>query len=60
MYVDNLIMAHYVLILGGGQGIRLNNTIPKQFLELKGMPIIMHSVNVFLKPDPMSYLYWFT
>ena len=50
-------MAHYVLILGGGQGIRLNNKIPKQFLELKGMPIIMHSVNAFLKSDPKSHIY---
>ena len=44
-------MAHYVLILGGGQGTRLNNTTPKQFLELKGVPIIMHSVCSFFKSD---------
>ncbi len=50
-------MAHYVLILGGGQGTRLNNTTPKQFLELKGVPIIMHSAYAFLKSDSTCKIY---
>jgi len=50
-------MAHYVLILGGGQGTRLKKTTPKQFLELKGIPIIMHSAYAFLKSDSTCKIY---
>ena len=50
-------MTHYVLILGGGQGTRLNNITPKQFLELNGIPIIMHSAYAFLESDPECKIY---
>ncbi len=50
-------MAHYVLILGGGQGTRLNSKTPKQFLEIQGVPIIMHSAYAFLKSDSKCKIY---
>ena len=37
----------YVIIVAGGKGIRMGNEIPKQFLELQGLPILMHSINRF-------------
>lgn len=44
-------MKKIVLIVAGGSGTRMNSKIPKQFLELKGQPIIMHSINRFLSFD---------
>jgi len=37
----------YVIIVAGGRGIRMGNEVPKQFLELQGVPILMHSINRF-------------
>ena len=46
-------MIHYVLILAGGEGSRLQNTQhPKQFLEINKVPILMHSINAF-KETPL-------
>ncbi|EMO40916.1 IspD/TarI family cytidylyltransferase [Leptospira noguchii] len=37
----------YVLILAGGTGSRMGSKIPKQFLELNGEPILLHSLKKF-------------
>lgn len=37
----------YVLILAGGTGSRMGSKIPKQFLELNGEPILIHSLKDF-------------
>ena len=36
-------------ICAGGKGQRLGGDVPKQFLQLKGKPVIMHSVEAFLQ-----------
>jgi len=36
-----------VIITAGGIGLRMNNSIPKQFLLLYDKPIIVHSINAF-------------
>lgn len=36
-----------VIIVAGGKGERMNSNIPKQFLELNGTPILMHTINQF-------------
>ncbi len=36
-----------VVIIAGGQGKRMQSDLPKQFLELKGKPILMHTVEKF-------------
>ena len=36
-------------ICGGGKGLRFGGDVPKQFLPLKGKPVIMHSVEAFLR-----------
>ena len=35
------------LIVAGGKGERMNSKIPKQFLLLNNMPILMHTINQF-------------
>jgi 2-C-methyl-D-erythritol 4-phosphate cytidylyltransferase len=36
-----------VIIVAGGKGERMQTEIPKQFLEIKGKPILMHTINQF-------------
>ena len=40
-------MQKIALIVAGGTGSRMNSTIPKQFLLLKGTPILMHTLKQF-------------
>lgn len=37
----------YVIITAGGKGERMKNAVPKQFLLLNGLPVIMHSIQAF-------------
>lgn len=39
----------YVEILAGGNGSRMNTNIPKQFIKLNNKPIIIYSIEEFLK-----------
>jgi 2-C-methyl-D-erythritol 4-phosphate cytidylyltransferase len=41
----------YALIVAGGTGSRMNSTIPKQFMLLKGLPVLMHTINRFVGYD---------
>jgi 2-C-methyl-D-erythritol 4-phosphate cytidylyltransferase len=47
-------LANHALIVAGGSGTRMGAETPKQFLPLCGLPILMHTLNVFnsLKPKP--------
>ncbi|HAK00288.1 MAG TPA: 2-C-methyl-D-erythritol 4-phosphate cytidylyltransferase [Bacteroidales bacterium] len=45
-------MRRYVLITAGGTGQRMLHQTPKQFLELGGKPILVHTFAVFYKFDP--------
>lgn len=40
-------MKKVALIVAGGKGNRMNAEIPKQFLLLKNLPILMHTLNQF-------------
>lgn len=42
-------MKNYVILLAGGVGSRMGADIPKQFLEVKGKPIIIYSIENFQK-----------
>jgi len=44
--------ARTVIIVAGGSGLRMKDQIPKQFLLLKGKPILMYSLEIFNKFDP--------
>jgi len=40
-------MKRFVVIVAGGKGSRMLSEIPKQFLELNGMPILIHTIKRF-------------
>ncbi len=40
-------MKHYVIIVAGGSGSRMHSVVPKQFLLLNGLPVLMHTINAF-------------
>lgn len=40
-------MNNYVILLAGGVGKRMGSDIPKQFLEIQGKPIIVHTLEKF-------------
>jgi 2-C-methyl-D-erythritol 4-phosphate cytidylyltransferase len=44
-------MNRYAVIVAGGSGKRMGKLIPKQFLELAGKPVLMHSIERFLQFD---------
>jgi 2-C-methyl-D-erythritol 4-phosphate cytidylyltransferase len=46
------IMKKFVIIVAGGSGKRMGTEIPKQFLELSGKPVLMHTIQVFHNFDP--------
>jgi len=37
----------YVIITAGGKGTRMVSDLPKQFMELNGLPVIMHAIRAF-------------
>lgn len=39
------------LVVAGGKGERMKTDIPKQFMEIKGKPVLMHSLEAFLRYD---------
>jgi len=61
-------MKYYAIIVAGGKGNRMNLEVAKQFLELDGKPILMHTLEAFhqciLNPELIlvlnihQHLYW--
>lgn len=49
-------MINSAIIVAGGKGERMNANIPKQFLELHGKPILMHTLEVFHRFDATMQL----
>ncbi len=44
-------MRKIALIVAGGRGDRMNSSIPKQFLLLNNVPILIHTINAFSDLD---------
>ncbi len=44
--------AKYAIVVAGGSGLRMGSKIPKQFLEMKGKPVIMHTLEAFYRYSP--------
>lgn len=42
----------YVIIVAGGQGLRMGSAVPKQFMLLGGRPIIMRTIDRFVEALP--------
>ncbi len=40
-----------VIIVAGGKGLRMQSDLPKQFMELQGKPVLMHTIDAFFKYD---------
>ena len=43
--------AKIAIIVAGGKGERMQTEIPKQFIEIQGKPILMHSLEAFMRYD---------
>lgn len=41
-------MKKYAIIVAGGTGIRMGSSVPKQFMLLKGKPVLYYSLKTFL------------
>lgn len=44
-------MNNYVIIVAGGKGLRMGSDLPKQFLPVKGVPILMRTIQRFYDYD---------
>ncbi|MBL7732590.1 MAG: 2-C-methyl-D-erythritol 4-phosphate cytidylyltransferase, partial [Chitinophagaceae bacterium] len=42
-------MRKYAIIVAGGSGSRMGGSLPKQFLMLKGKPVLYYTLSVFLE-----------
>lgn len=42
-------MREFVILVAGGSGSRMKSDIPKQFIEVNGLPILMHTIRAFRK-----------
>ena len=47
----SLTSKHTILIVAGGRGTRMGGPQPKQFLELAGRPVLMHTLEAFDRWD---------
>ncbi|MFB9845040.1 2-C-methyl-D-erythritol 4-phosphate cytidylyltransferase [Mucilaginibacter ginsenosidivorans] len=66
--IQNPKSKHYAIIVAGGSGTRMRSSVPKQYLLLNGIPLLMHTINAFnacaTKPGiilvlhPESHDYW--
>ncbi len=44
-------MLRYAIIVAGGSGTRMGSEIPKQFLKINDLPVLMHTINTFFDFD---------
>jgi 2-C-methyl-D-erythritol 4-phosphate cytidylyltransferase len=49
MEETNSSLKKVAVIVAGGAGTRMNNTVPKQFLLLNGKPVLYYTINTFLQ-----------
>ena len=42
-------MKKYLILMAAGSGTRMNENTPKQFIEVSGIPIIVHTYKQFKK-----------
>jgi 2-C-methyl-D-erythritol 4-phosphate cytidylyltransferase len=45
--ISNLKSKTYAIIVAGGSGSRMQSALPKQFIELCGKPVLMHTIKAF-------------
>ena len=42
----------YALVVAGGKGTRIKSSLPKQFIELNGTPVLIHTLRAFHRYSP--------
>ncbi len=50
-------MKKYIVIVAGGSGSRMKSKLPKQFIEMGGLPVLMHTINQFVFFDSTMDIY---
>ncbi len=45
------------IIFAGGSGVRMGTGIPKQFLEINGKPILIHTLQLFQRHEEIDRIY---
>lgn len=45
------------IIFAGGSGVRMGAGVPKQFLEINGKPIIIHTLQIFQYHELIDKIY---
>lgn len=45
-------MKKYVIVVAGGKGLRMGGEFPKQFIPVKGKPVLMRTLETFYACDP--------
>lgn len=48
---------NHILIVAGGSGSRIKQSIPKQFIEINNKPLIIYTIEKFLAFDPAINIY---
>lgn len=56
MTIDDRLSTNYAIIVAGGSGSRMQSDVPKQFLLLRGKPILQHTLERFLAVSPQPYI----
>ena len=46
----------YAVFVAGGSGTRMGGDVPKQFLELGGVPVLQRSIERFLEAEPAAHV----
>jgi 2-C-methyl-D-erythritol 4-phosphate cytidylyltransferase len=46
----------YTIVVAGGKGKRMNTELPKQFIEINGTPILMHTINKIFSALPSTQI----
>ncbi|PJJ84539.1 2-C-methyl-D-erythritol 4-phosphate cytidylyltransferase [Mucilaginibacter auburnensis] len=47
---------NYAIIVAGGSGTRMGTTVPKQFLSVNGLPVLMHTLLAFYNSASKPHL----
>jgi 2-C-methyl-D-erythritol 4-phosphate cytidylyltransferase len=45
-------LKEYAIVVAGGKGTRIKSSVPKQYLELCGLPVLMHTLHAFHRYSP--------
>ncbi|HEY1054626.1 MAG TPA: 2-C-methyl-D-erythritol 4-phosphate cytidylyltransferase [Emticicia sp.] len=46
----------YAVLVAGGSGTRMGSEVPKQFLPLAGKPILLHTIDQFMRVDRIKII----